>query len=83
MVFPDEYHGESETLSTLTEEIVGHDGKIQRFYKCGKKEVLFPNGVRREVWPDGYQVVYFQNKDIKQSFKDGKIVYYFSDAKTT
>ena len=39
--------------------------------------------MKREVWPDGYQVVFFQNNDIKQSFKGGKVVYFFSDAKTT
>ena len=43
------------------DEVVSTEGKKQKFYKCGKKEIIFPNGVKREVWPDGYQVVFFQN----------------------
>ena len=41
------------------DQIVSNEGKTQKFYECGKKEIIFPNGVRREVWPDGYQVVFF------------------------
>jgi centromere protein J len=44
---------------------VGHDGKLQRIYASGKKEVIFNNGVKRESFPDGYTIVYFNNKDIK------------------
>jgi centromere protein J len=62
---------------------VGHDGKIQRIYQSGKKEVIFTNGVRRETHPDGYMIVYFANEDIKQTFPDQKVVYYFAEAKTT
>lgn len=32
----------------------------------GKKEVLFANGVRREIFENGYTIVHFTNKDIKQ-----------------
>lgn len=28
-------------------------------------------------------IVYFANEDIKQTFPDGKVVYYFADARTT
>ena len=31
----------------------------------GKKEVIFSNGVRRETFPDGYTIVYFNNNDVK------------------
>lgn len=44
---------------------MGADGKIQRVYTNGKKEVIFHNGVKREVYPDGYIIVHFTNKDIK------------------
>ena len=49
----------------MVEEVVGHDGKVQKVYANGKKEVLFTNGVKREVWPDGYSIVFFNNSDIK------------------
>lgn len=48
----------------------------------GKKEVIFANKVRRETFSDGYTIVHFNNGDIKQTFPDQKIVYYFSEAQT-
>lgn len=40
--------------------------------------------MKKEVWPDGYMIVYFNNKDIKQTFPDEiKVVYYFAEANTT
>ena len=62
LVFPEEYHSD-EAYKNLVEvdEVVNSEGKKQKFYECGKKEIIFPNGVKREVWPDGYQVVFFQN----------------------
>lgn len=81
--FPNEYHGKNVKPSKIIEELKSHDGKIQRFYDNGKKEVVFSNGVKREVWPTGYSIVYFTNNDIKQTFPDQKVVYYFAEAKTT
>ena len=52
-------------------------------YENGKKDVIFNNGVKREVFPDGYTIVYFNNNDIKQTYPDQKVVYYFAEAKTT
>jgi centromere protein J len=59
--FPKEYHAKSAANSKVVEQIVGHDGKIQRMYQSGKKEVIFNNGVKRESFPDGYTIVYFNN----------------------
>jgi centromere protein J len=39
--------------------------------------------VRRETFPDGYTVVFFNNNDIKQTYPDARIVYYFAEARTT
>mmetsp|Transcript_8199 Transcript_8199/g.16143 ORF Transcript_8199/g.16143 Transcript_8199/m.16143 type:complete len:741 (-) Transcript_8199:2779-5001(-) len=61
---------------------VANDGKIQKEFEDGHREVLFPNGVKREIYPDGYTVVYFTNKDVKQSFPDGKVIYYFAEVDT-
>ena len=84
LVFPEKYHSD-EAYKNLVQldEVTSSEGKKQKFYECGKKEIIFPNSVKREVWPDGYQVVFFQNQDVKQTFPGGKIVYFFSDAKTT
>ena len=85
MLFPEQYHDEELNQSDiLTEESTGKDMKIQRFFSSGKREVIFPNGVRRLVWADGYSIIYFANNDIKQTFPDNaKTVYFFSKVGTT
>lgn len=80
---PDKYHAKTAANSRVADQVVGHDGKIQRVYQSGKKEVVFTNGVKRETFPDGYTIVYFANEDVKQTFPDQKVVYYFAEAKTT
>jgi len=49
----------------------------------GTKLILYPNGNRREVWPDGKgsQVIYY-NGDIKQKLADGCVVYTYADSGT-
>jgi len=79
MVFPQKYN----TTSQIIEEHTTSENKTVRFYACGKKEIIFPTGARRESHPDGYQVIFFDNNDIRQHFPDKKIVYYFSDQKIT
>ena len=59
------------------------DGKIQKTYESGRKEFLFSDGVRKEILPDGFVVVYFTNQDIKQVFPTGETVYYFKETDTT
>jgi centromere protein J len=83
MKFPERYHNKDAENLEPQDRIVGNDGKIQRMFANGKKEVIFSNGVRRETFPDGYTIVYFNNGDAKQTYPDGKIVYYFAEAKTT
>jgi centromere protein J len=67
----------------VANEVIGADGKVQRVFLNGKKEVIFANKVRRETYPDGYTIVYFNNGDMKQTYPDQRIVYHFSEAQTT
>lgn len=67
---PKEYHNDTIENKTVKNEIEGADGKIQRIYLNGKKEVIFSNKVRRETFTDGYTIVYFSNGDIKQTYPD-------------
>ena len=84
MKFPVNYHSTTDhDNTTVQEQVVGNDGKVQRTFLNGKKEVIFSNGVRRETHTDGYTIVYFNNNDIKQTYPDSKVVYYFAEAKTT
>ena len=75
---PEKYQNKNYTLLKTLET----DEKKIKFYTDNKKEVLFPSGVRKEIYNDGYQIVHFVNGDIKQNFPDGKSVYYFNEAKT-
>jgi centromere protein J len=59
--YPAEYHAKTAVSQKIIEQNVGNDGKIQRQYANGRKEVIFNNGVHRESYPDGYTIVYFNN----------------------
>ena len=52
----------------LVEEQTTAEGKVHKRYSDGRREIIFQNGVRREIWEDGYSVVYFSNGDLKQTF---------------
>ena len=56
--------------------------KIINLYNENKKEIIFQSGVRKEIFEDGYQIIYFVNGDIKQNYPNGKSVYFFNQAKT-
>ena len=45
--------------------------------------VIYPNGNRKEIWPDGkgIQVIYY-NGDIKQKLSDGRVIYSYADSGT-
>ena len=58
------------------------DDKTLNFYTNDKKEIIFKNGVKKEIFNDNHQIIYFANGDIKQIYPDGKSVYYFKDEKT-
>jgi hypothetical protein len=57
------------------------EGKTIYIYK-NKKEILFKSGVRKQIFNDGYQLVYFPNGDKKQILIEGTSIYYFNESKT-
>jgi centromere protein J len=59
----------------------GMDKKITNIYNDKSKEILFENGVKKEIFEDGYTIIYFKNGDIKQKLEDGTTLYYFNDKK--
>ncbi|CAD8061276.1 unnamed protein product [Paramecium sonneborni] len=77
------YKRNKDMPSKIVNQNVGPDGKVSRQYANGKKEVVFHNGVKREVFPEGYVIVHFTNKDVKQTLPNGTIIYFFADAHTT
>jgi hypothetical protein len=64
LVLPAKYH-DKKTSRVIKREQTS-DGKIIQIYENEKREVIFPSGVRKEIHSDGYQAVFFTNKDIKQ-----------------
>ena len=80
-VIPEIYkkNNDSEIINTVEQ-----DGKIINIYDNNKKEIIFKSGVRKEIFMDGYQLVYFPNGDMKQKFigKDEKVIYYYSETNT-
>lgn len=47
-----------------------------------KQEFLYPNGTKRVVYSNGFSVVYYSNKDVKEDFPDGRQVYFFAAQET-
>lgn len=83
MIFLPQYHDTTSIeQNKVVRQDVTEDGKIIKVYQSNKKEVFFPSGLRKEIFPDGYLVSYFNNKDIKQIYPDGREVYFFAENKT-
>ena len=86
MVFLEKYHPKDLKLKIINQEET-LDGKIIIEYSNQKKEIIFNNKdnlvcIKKEIFDDGYQIIYFKNKDIKQIYPDGKEVYFFSENRT-
>ncbi|XP_040282178.1 centromere protein J [Bufo bufo] len=65
-------------------EITYPDGKVERILRNGCHVILFANGTRKEVSPDGKSTtVTFFNGDVKQVMEDQRVIYYYADAQTT
>ena len=58
------------------------ESKTHKISEDGKREIVFSNGVKKEIFPDGFIIVHFNNKDRKETFPDGKIVYRFFENQT-
>ena len=65
------------------QEDVHPDGKVERTFRSGRCQILYPTGTRKEVLPNGVQTVIFSNGDVKQTGIDKRVVYYYAEAATT
>ena len=66
LVFNEKYHPKVPSITEPINQEKLPDGKIINFFINDKREIIFPSGVRKEIFSDGYSIVYFVNKDIKQ-----------------
>ena len=76
LTFPNKYD-EKENRPFLTQEKFQPDGKIIKYFDTGKKEILFKNGTRKQIFPDGYILINYKNGDIKQIIPNYKETYLY------
>ena len=55
---------------------------IEKFKDVPKQEIIYSNGTKRLTHTNGYSVIIYSNKDIREDFPDGRQVYFFSDPET-
>jgi len=66
----------------VTARSVGADGKAEKLYRSGKREITYSNGTRKIVLPSGHVTLYFSNGDKKRTFPSGKSTYWYHEAET-
>ncbi len=68
LILSDKYHPKNSQYGKLINSKTLPNGKQVNFYENDKREYVFPSGNKREIYSDGYQIIFFHNKDIKQVF---------------
>lgn len=73
-----------EKSDARIEEYQHSDGAVEHIFASRKRRITYPNGTRKEISSDGQSVlVLFFNGDVKHTFPDRRIIYYFAENKTT
>ena len=81
LILPEVYHKEKYTL-IKTEK--NSEGTTINTYDKNKIEINLINGDRKEIYDDKYEIIYYNNGDIKQVFKtNNKQVFYFKKQNIT
>jgi centromere protein J len=75
--FPEKYFNENDKNNKIIKHQFDLDGKTIKIYKNNKKEIIFPNNTRKQIFPDGYTIVYFSNGDRKETIPNYKEIYYY------
>ena len=78
LTYPEKYKENKEYSPIVTKQQFDKDGKIIRLFDTGKKEILFTNGTKKQIYPDGYTLVNYQNGDIKQIIPNYKETYFYN-----
>ena len=77
-ILPEKYSDKNYNL--IKKEKI--DDKEVCLYTQNKKEIIFKSGLKKEIFNDGFQLIYFCNGDIKQCYKDGKSIYLYKETNT-
>ncbi len=78
LTYPEKYKENKEYTPIIIKQQFDKDGKIIRLFDTGKKEILFINGTKKQIYPDGYILVNYQNGDIKQIIPNYKETYFYN-----
>jgi len=73
---------EEDPNDTVTARNTGPEGKTERQYRSGKREVHYSNGTRKIMLPSGHVTLRFNNGDVKRIFPSGKTTYWYEVAQT-
>jgi hypothetical protein len=65
--FPNKYHSQVLDGEPVRSCLKYPDGRVIQTY-AHKTVVQLPSGAKREIYKDGYEIIYFENGDIRQSF---------------
>lgn len=58
------------------------DGKVERAFADGRREVRFTNGTSKHIFPSGLVAVQFANGDMKKNLPTGDVEYYYREVDT-
>jgi len=76
------YESDGTSEEIVLREMRNPEGRIERCFLDGRREIVFPNGLQKTVWADGRAAVHFQNGDVKESLRDGTVVYRYCATRT-
>eukprot|EP00756_Hemistasia_phaeocysticola_P030844 Hpha_TRINITY_DN16312_c1_g9::TRINITY_DN16312_c1_g9_i1::g.59621::m.59621 len=74
---------DAEAGDTVTERRTGGDGKVEKIFRSGRREVKYANGTTKVVLASGHQLLLFNNGDVRRQYPSGKCVYFYKQADTT
>eukprot|EP01065_Artemidia_motanka_P046935 TRINITY_DN7225_c0_g1_i1.p1 TRINITY_DN7225_c0_g1~~TRINITY_DN7225_c0_g1_i1.p1 ORF type:complete len:654 (+),score=222.19 TRINITY_DN7225_c0_g1_i1:69-2030(+) len=79
---------DAEPVVTVAGDVVvserrGSDGKLERHFRSGKREVRYSNSSVKVALPSGHQLLRFANGDVRRQYPSGRCVYYYHEAQTT
>ncbi|CAD7936568.1 unnamed protein product [Amoebophrya sp. A120] len=64
-------------------EKISPDGRVERMFRDGRREIQFTNGLKKVLWPDARCTVLFTNGDTKHCLADGTVIYRYSETAAT
>ena len=58
-------------------------GRLVRFYENKVIDVIGKKKTITRIFPDGYEIWFYNNKDVEQRFPNGRIYYYYNRNKSS